>query len=317
LLPKKFSKFLKKNRNKESNKERYDNKKTSDFNANNNTCYGCGEQGHIKAECPNKEKKSSKKEKKTKSKRAYIAWDENDVSSSNSSSSEDEEANLCLMVKEEDDASTVISCTSLNAENYSQLLQAFKETHEEANRLTLLNNWLKGLNNWLENRVKALEEELENSKTDFENPKMLYKNSSCKCDSLVWENCESLEKKVHYLVKTVDRLSKGKSNFETVLASQNCFFGKVGLGFNPQSKKNEFSKPFSKLPEKQPIEKSKQPVVSCFYFMKRGHSVRFCNIRKYYVPKAVMRWIPKNSEVPHDKVNAKGPTFVRGPNLVA
>ena len=85
----------------------------------------------------------------------------------------------------------------LNAENYSQLLQAFKETHEEANRLALLNKRLKGLNNWLENRVRALEKELENSKTDFENLEMLYKNSFCKCDSLVCENCESLEKKVH------------------------------------------------------------------------------------------------------------------------
>jgi len=66
LMSKKFSKFLKKNRNKDSNKERYGNKKTSDFNVNNYTCYSCGEQGHIKAECPNKEKKSSKKEKKAK-----------------------------------------------------------------------------------------------------------------------------------------------------------------------------------------------------------------------------------------------------------
>ena len=38
--------------------------------------------------------------------------------------------------------------------------------------------------------------------------------------------------------------SKGKSNFETVLASQNCIFGKVGLCFNPHSKKTEFSKSF-------------------------------------------------------------------------
>jgi len=118
-------------------------------------------------------------------------------------------------------------------------------------------------------------------------------------------------------VKTVDRLSKGKSNFETVLTSQNCVFGKAGLGFNTHSKKNEFSMPFSKVPVKQPIEKSKQPVVTCFYCMKRGHSVRFCNVRKFLVPKGVMRRIPKNSEVPHDKVNAKRPTFVRGPNLVA
>jgi len=54
------------NRNKDSNQERYGNKKSSDFNANK---YSCGEQGHIKAECPNKEnkeKKSNKKEKKSK-----------------------------------------------------------------------------------------------------------------------------------------------------------------------------------------------------------------------------------------------------------
>ena len=59
------------------------------------------------------------------------------------------------MTEREDDSSSVSSCASLNAENYSQFLQVFKETHEEANRLALLNNRLKGLNNWLENRVKT------------------------------------------------------------------------------------------------------------------------------------------------------------------
>jgi len=52
------------------------------------------------------------------------------------------------------------SYASLSAKNYSKLLQAFEETHEEANRLVLSNNCLKGLNNWLEKRVKTLEEEL-------------------------------------------------------------------------------------------------------------------------------------------------------------
>ncbi|XP_068461792.1 protein gar2-like [Phaseolus vulgaris] len=139
LLSKKISKFLKRNRNKESNKERYGNKKTSDFNSNNYTCFGCGEHGHIKSDFPNKEgeeKKSSNKEKKGKSKRAYSAWDENEVSSSSSSSSEDEKANMCLMAGGDNNSSSsssVSSCASLNTENYSQLLQAFKETHEEAN----------------------------------------------------------------------------------------------------------------------------------------------------------------------------------------
>jgi len=55
------------------------------------------------------------------------------------------------MANEEFESSSVSSSSSNNVENYSQLLEAFKETHEEASRLALLNNWLKGLNNWLEN----------------------------------------------------------------------------------------------------------------------------------------------------------------------
>jgi len=76
------------------------------------------------------------------------------------------------------------------------LLEAFQETPDEANRLVLSNNRLKELISWLEKRVKALEEELEKSKRDFENLKTHCK-SSCKCDTLICENCENLEKKVH------------------------------------------------------------------------------------------------------------------------
>jgi len=67
---------------------------------------------------------------------------------------------------------------------------------------------LKGLNNRLEKRVKTLEEEMEKSKIDFEKLEKHCKNSSHVCDSLVCENCENLEEKIHYLVRTVDKLSK-------------------------------------------------------------------------------------------------------------
>jgi len=128
--------------------------------------------------------------------------------------------------------------------------------------LVLLNNRLKEKNSWLENRVKTLEEELENSKTDFENLEIIYENSSSKCDTLVCENCKNLENKVHYLVKIVDKLYKGQSNFEKFLVSQNYIFGKTGLGFNPQNKQDRFSKSFSKILEKQSIGPSKQPIVT-------------------------------------------------------
>ena len=118
-------------------------------------------------------------------------------------------------------------------------------------------------------------------------------------------------------MSTVDKLSKGKSNFENVLASQDFVFGRAGLGFNPQNKQDKFSKNFPKQPVKQPIVKSKQPVVTCFYCMKKDHDVRFYKIRKFSVPRGFMKWIPKGCEVSYDKSKRNGPTFVRGPNLVA
>ncbi|XP_068474942.1 uncharacterized protein [Phaseolus vulgaris] len=66
LLSRKFSKFLRK---KQAFK-RYDSKKSSEFNSNKYTCYGCGEEEHIKSECPNNEVKKKgdfKREKKGKS----------------------------------------------------------------------------------------------------------------------------------------------------------------------------------------------------------------------------------------------------------
>jgi len=86
----------------------------------------------------------------------------------------------------------------------------------------------------------------------------------------------------------VDKLFKGKFNFETVLSFQKCVFGKVGLGFNPQSKKSGVSKPFSTFFEKQPIEKSKQPVVSCFYYMKMATLSDSTELGSFVFPKVFL-----------------------------
>jgi len=50
--------------------------------------------------------------------KAYIAWQDNEVSSS-SSSLEDAEVNLCLKAKEEHKSHTVSSNSSINVEKYS------------------------------------------------------------------------------------------------------------------------------------------------------------------------------------------------------
>jgi len=217
LMSKKFSILLRKNSNKHQSSKRYNGNKSNYFNSNKYTCFGCGDQGVIKVDCPNtenKEKTEFKKGERTcKAKKAYIAWEENDVSSSNSSS-EDAEANLCLKASI---SSIVSSNSSTKGDSYYQILEDFKETHEETNKLALKNNKLKGLNNWLESKVKNLEEELNNSRNDFETIDLIYKSSYYECDLSFCKNCKSLKNKVFYLVKVVDKLTKGKSNFENVL----------------------------------------------------------------------------------------------------
>ena len=113
----------------------------------------------------------------------------------------------------------------------------------------------------------------------------------------------------------MDKFSKGQLNLETVHASQNCVFGKAGLGFNPNSKNRSVSKPFSNFFKKQPIVLSKQLVEMCFYCMEKDHTVRFCRVWRFSVPKGVLKWVPKNSKVLNVRVNAHGPKFIRGPNL--
>ena len=70
------------------------------------------------------------------------AWLDNDEFSSRSSSAASK-INICLMPKE-DSASNIVSIfSSTKGDSYYQLLVGFKETHEEAQRLTLSNNRLK------------------------------------------------------------------------------------------------------------------------------------------------------------------------------
>jgi len=156
---------------------------------------------------------------------------------------------VCLMAKEEFGSNQVSTSSSNNCENYFQLLNAFQETHGEAKRLALLNNRLKSENNRLKGKITVLENDLNNSNADFKNLELIYENSSCKCDSSFCKNCKSLQKKVLYLVKMVDTISKGKSNLEVVLASQTCVFGKSGLGFNPQSRKVDVQNLFQLSPK--------------------------------------------------------------------
>ena len=48
--------------------------------------------------------------------------------------------------------------------------------------------------------------------------------------------------------------------------------------------------------------------------MKKGHTVRFCRVRKFYVHKGILKWV---SKLPKAPTNIIGPKFIRGPNLAS
>ena len=59
---------------------------------------------------------------------------------------------------------------------------------------------------------------------------------------------------------------------------------------------------------------SKQSVKICFYCMKNGYTIKFCRFMRFFVPKGLLKWVPKVPKVP---VNNYGPTFIMGPNFAS
>jgi len=105
------------------------------------------------------------------------------------------------------------------------------------------------------------------------------------------ENCTLLENKVKYLIKTYVRSTIDKANLKVVLGSQNCVFGRSGIGYNSfnEKKVKKFANFFSKNAS------SDISLRTCNYCMRKGHISKSCKARKYDLPKGIMKWIPKGS----------------------
>src|ERR1044072_8549059 len=105
LLVKKLGKFFGKNDKSSfyAKRKKHFRKKEASTSTQDVTCYECGKQGHIKPDCPKLSKKGGFKGKKDlKNKKAYIAWEDNEISSSSESDS-GESANLALMASHHSD----------------------------------------------------------------------------------------------------------------------------------------------------------------------------------------------------------------------
>ena len=142
-------------------------------------------------------------------------------------------------------------------------------------------------------------------KIDFDHLEMIYKAFS-DFDSSKPTNCENcfvLKKKVNYLITTASKLSMGTANLNAILGSQNCVSEKVGNAYQCgfQGKQKKFSNFFKSN------EQPSSPFMTCFYCLRKGHSVTNCKVRKFDVPKGLVRWVPKSIS------STCGPKFNRVP----
>nr|KYP55842.1 hypothetical protein KK1_002067 [Cajanus cajan] len=229
--------------NKKANKK--DEGSTSSYN-----CFECGKPGHIKAEWPNllkKQQNEKKRKKNYKGKRAYIAWEDNDLSTT-SDESEFEENNLCLMAGVDQD--TIVSDYDLESNpDYDQLQEAFIQIHKKAMKLDALNSKLKGKFSWYENVLIRAEQELKNLKNEHENPQTIlnfneahYATSfSSKVDC---ESCKLLEKENVDLKNSLAKFTNGNANLNIILEKQRHVFDRSGLGFNQSMNMPSKSKEF-------------------------------------------------------------------------
>ena len=49
--------------------------------------------------------------------------------------------------------------------------------------------------------------------------------------------------------------------------------------------------------------------------MRKGHFVRFNKVRKVFVPRGILKWVPKNHKGSYNEFNSNGPKFKKRPNL--
>ncbi|XP_027932802.1 uncharacterized protein LOC114188414 [Vigna unguiculata] len=137
LMIKKFTKFMKSNG--KGHHKRYKNENqnfVSKFN-----CYGCGETGHVKMDCPNAKKGKEKNGKKVFKKKKSEDNDSSSSSSSSSSNESDEEANLCLIAEHDSSDSEVSSCSNDN--DYDSLYDAFQQLLHKSSKLDAAHKKLK------------------------------------------------------------------------------------------------------------------------------------------------------------------------------
>ncbi|KAK2422681.1 gag-protease polyprotein [Trifolium repens] len=320
-------------------KKNFFDKNEASTSTQNVTCYECGKQGHIKTDCPRLAKKSSfKRRKGSKPKKAYTAWDDNEVSSSTDSESE-EYANLALMASHHsDDENEEVSSKSSSCDNDYQSV-----IYELLNECKILYKTV----STQKKKIQSLEEKIDTMEMDFEVEKQSFlekekQNFEVEKQSFLEKEkqnftskeCDSLSFQIVQLKRVIERYEKGQVGLNNIISQKRYSNDKSGLGYSkfdkPSTSKTMFVKAIDQsnkekvnkaqkvnhhLKKRFPKKKSYVPryrsnfVPTCFYCGISGHTPNACYVRNFSVPSGHYVWVKKGT-------NYEGPKAIWVPNKI-
>jgi len=286
------------------------------------SCYGCRKIGHYKNECPElaKERGRSVANRSSKGRRAYIVWEEDEVTSNISDTKNKDEDDRCFMGQTKKSKNEVIFSDSDSGSysdfkpTYKDLQDSIEEMHAEslnafekliAQKKTILKLEF-GISKLLE-AFESLRDEhalLVNEKIvspTIESPKTKSLQYDNWMDFASYKTCHSLHEEINYLNKKLERVAKGTMTF----------------AMNSKDERVPFKRPYTKysyVRKNDNRSKTQVPTIRCHYCGISGHTTPHCHIRKVEVPKGVMMWVPK---VTCCEAHPKAPTCVgsqRNPN---
>jgi len=98
---------------------------------------------------------------------------------------------------------------------------------------------------------------------------------------------EVLQEKINYLIKIVGRLTLRTKNLNVILRSQNYIFKKFSLANVRKNLKTFLTT----------VKGKTSPFVTCFDYIRKGHSVRTYNVRKFDISKGLVKWVLKGTQL--------------------
>ena len=231
LMVKKFKRWMRKERRDKGKKEKKDTPLK---------CYGCGEVGHIKPNCPKTKDDQKKKRSFKKQQKAYISWEDSEPETD---SSDEEEAQLCLMAKSEEESHSDQEVhSSLDELSRDELMHDFIALYDEYRMLQKKCKSLRKEKEVLKTDFDKLSQNSEVLKTDFE--RLTLENEVLKTENknlgkkVVVDShcisCDNLKNQVSKLEADISKFNKPQKDLSKVLDQMH--FSKEGIGYNSNQK---------------------------------------------------------------------------------